>query len=230
VKEMERKRMLLLVALIAIVAIASLAYVSLLPEKPEEVEEIGEKYNTVINYWKDGQITIEYTDETGKHSEDFMVNMKDSLIWIKANTPEDSVFLCWWDYGHMIKGYAERNAVIRNPSEEILESVADPEEIKEFDPHERVVDVATALSTTDPNETLQIMQKYGASYILIQKDDSMKASWIFWAAGLDPTEYMERGNFNEKGKNTMIVRFLENRNADFILVYQDEETKVYEIG
>ncbi len=227
---MQRKWIFVLLALIAIVAVASVSYISLLPEKPEEVEEMDGKYNAVINYWKDNRITIEYTDETGKHSGDFTVNMKDCLNWIKTNTPKDSIFLCWWDYGHMIKGYTERNAVIRNPSEKILESVANPNEIEEFDLHERVVDVATAFSTTDPSETLQIMQKYGASYVLVQKDDSMKASWIFWAAGLDPTEYMEREDFNEKGKNTMIVRFLEDRNTDFILVYHDEETKIYKIG
>lgn len=226
---MERKWIFVLVALIAIVAVASVSYTSLLPEKPGEAKEIGEKDNTVINYGENNHTTIEYTDETGEHSGDFTINIKDGLDWIKTNTPEDSVFLCWWDHGHMVKGYAERDVIVRNPSEEILESVLDPNEIEEFDPHERIVDVATAFSTTDPSQTLRIMQKYGASYILVQKDDLMKASWIFWAAGLDPTEYIEKGDFNEKGKNTMIIRFLEDRNTGFVLVYHDQETKVYKI-
>ncbi|RLE62706.1 MAG: hypothetical protein DRN53_03490 [Thermoprotei archaeon] len=40
--------------------------------------------------------------------------MRKALEWIKINTPEDSIFLSWWDYGHMIKSYAERHVVIRN--------------------------------------------------------------------------------------------------------------------
>jgi hypothetical protein len=65
--------------------------------------------------------------------------------------------MSWWDYGHMIKAVGERNIVIRNPSKEILNSIADPSGIKERDPYDKMQDVATALTTTNQTQTLQIM-------------------------------------------------------------------------
>ena len=95
---MKRKWAVILVVLIAIVAVASVSYIYLIPEteepengeeipeteEPEKVEEIGGNYNVVINYWEGDRITIEYTDEIGEHSGDFLLNMKDSLDWIKT--------------------------------------------------------------------------------------------------------------------------------------------------
>lgn len=70
------------------------------------------------------------------------------------------------------------------------------------------------------------MQKYGASYILLHKDDSMKAYWIFWAAGLEVNPV----NIEKEGKNTIIFRLLENREtAFFILVYSDDVIKIYKV-
>jgi asparagine N-glycosylation enzyme membrane subunit Stt3 len=219
---MERRWIFALIVLMAIVAAGSICYIYLLPEKPEKIEEIGGKYNVVIYYWKNNRTTIEYIDEAGKHSGLFLTTMRNALEWIKTNSPKDSVFLCWWDYGHMIKGYAERNVVIRNPSREILKSVTHPSKIKEFDPHERIVDVATAFSTTDPNEALRIMQRYGVSYVLVYEEDLYKAHWIFWTAGLNTTEYFyrywpEKGyyTFSDKAKDTIIARLLETEKLHF---------------
>jgi len=67
------------------------------------------KYDAVLKHWADNRTTIEYTDETGEQLGDFWVDAKNCLEWIKNNTPENSTFLCWWDYGHMIKGYTGRD-------------------------------------------------------------------------------------------------------------------------
>ena len=64
--------------------------------------------------------------------------------------------------------------IIRNPSKEILKSVVHPEEIKKFNPHEKILDVATALSTTNPSVTLEITRKYGAKYIFVYQDEKIK--------------------------------------------------------
>jgi len=37
----------------------------------------------------------------------------------------------------MIKRYTGRDAIIRNPSKEIQKSIANPKEVKEYDPHEK---------------------------------------------------------------------------------------------
>ena len=39
---------------------------------------------------------------------------KDSLQWIKNNTPEDSVIVAWWDYGYWITTLSDRTTVADN--------------------------------------------------------------------------------------------------------------------
>jgi uncharacterized protein (DUF1330 family) len=138
----------------------------------------------------------------------------------------------------MIKGYGERNVIARNPSHEWIEMVAiartDPSAIKEFDSNDKVVDVAKALAASNSTETLQIMEKYGATYIVVYKDDLAKAYWMFKVAGLDPMNYrvqLQNSTWvlNEAGKQTMISRLLDNRDTGFTLVYQDASMKVYKI-
>jgi len=232
------KRVFFVIVAVAIVVAGVGLYFTLKNDgrgPPESVETVGGKFNVTISFWED-HAQMEYTDEDGKHSETyFMVEMRDGLDWIKANTPENAMFLCWWDYGHMIKGYAERNVIARNPSEEILESIQcareDPTCVKEFDPHEKILDVAAALATSNSAETLQIMEKYDATYIVVCVDDLIKASWIYRIAGLEETDYLvfedSETRFSEAGKQTMIARLLENRDVDFTLIYEDEEIKVY---
>ena len=52
----------------------------------------------------------------------------------------------------MIKGYTGRDVIIRDPSKKIQKSIANPKEVKEYDPHKKIVDIARALSTNNPKE------------------------------------------------------------------------------
>jgi asparagine N-glycosylation enzyme membrane subunit Stt3 len=202
---------------------------------PTRVEDIGGKYDAVVTYWSNGHVQLTYTDETGHHvSSYFDDNMKPGLNWINSSTPENATFLSWWDYGNMIKAVGERNVIVRNPSHAIINSVADPSSIKEFDPNEKIVDVASALTTDNQSETVQIMEKYNATYIMIGKDDLVKSVWFFKAAGFNYTDYLvNQGSslsFTDLGNNTMIARFLDDRNTrPFTLVYQDQQMKVYKL-
>ena len=218
----------ILVVVLAVLTVALLAYYAFI-STPGKVEEIGGKYDVVIKFWRrNNVVTIEYTDESGRHMGLFWNDTRKCLEWIKENTSENAVFLCWWDYGHMIKGYTGRDVIIRNPSKEIQKSVANPKKVREYDPHERIVDVARALSTEDPNVTLNIMKKYNASYIFIYKDDLRKAGWIFWAAGLNSSDYInDEGNFTDRGKQTILYRLVSGINPVFTIAYQDERVKVY---
>jgi hypothetical protein len=175
---------------------------------------------------------MEYTDEDGTHSEMYFdVEMRSVLDWIRENTPENATFLCWWDYGHMLKGYAERNSVVKNPSKETTWMVVDPSSITEFDSHDRIVDVAIALATNDTDEMSQIVEKYGVTYVLVSVDDLLKAHTFFGVVGLEWTDYLESQDssfeFTDAGKQTMIARLLENRDTGFTLVYEDQEITIY---
>ena len=228
---MIRKRFLILI--IASLAIITVVLAFSFFPFPTSVENIGGKYDAVVTHWAD-RVKLAYTDETGNHSGYFDDNMKAGLNWINSSTPENATFLCWWDYGHMIKAVGERNVVVRNPSHEIINSIADPSGIKEFDSNEKMLDVASALTTDNQSKTVQIMGKYNATYLMIGKNDLVNSVWFFKISGLNYTDYLvNQGSslgFTDLGMNTMIARLLDDRNTGpFTLVYQDQQMKVYEL-
>lgn len=159
--------------------------------------------------------------------------MRDSLDWIRANTTDNSTFLYWWDYVHMIKGYAERSVVVRTHPDEILESIANPSAITEFDPYEKILDVTTAFTTSNYTEMVWTMKKYGVTHIVVCADDLFKAHWMYKIAGFEPSDYLASQDssweFTDAGTQTMIARLLENKDTGFTLIYEDGEIKVYEV-
>ena len=237
------KRIIIGLVMIVVVIAAAISYIFATKsaeepplnsgKTPTNVEYIGGKYNANITFYEDFA-EIEYKDEEGIHSDMyFALGARDALDWIKLNTAEVSMFLCWWDYGHMIKGYAERDVLIRNPSEEIVDTVANPSEVKEFDSHEQILDVAIVLTTGNSSEMMQILEKYGVTHILIPSRD-INIAWIYYSvAGRDWNEYLMSQDsgfkFTELGKQTFISRLLENRDLSFGLIYEDSEIKIYEV-
>lgn len=250
---MDRKNLYIFISLAVIVAIAGSVYVfmsqkSVKEETDEYIREetVGGKYECNIAIrgmdprgFEFGPLT--YVKEGAEHQGYYNSYLKGALDWIKSNTAEDTVFLNWWDYGHMIVGYAERESVIKNPSEEALESVASPSLIKEFDSHESLVDVAKALTTIDENEAISIMRKYGATYILITVEDGgSKAKWIFRYAELDLNNYTKADEsmewtfnpdqYNELGTKTIIYKILSNAEIEGLMpVYSDDSVKIYKL-
>ena len=202
---------------------------------PTIVDNIGGKYNAVVTQWTD-HTQLTYTDETGQHNSTYFDNnMKPGLNWINSSTPMNATFLCWWDYGHMIKAVGERNVIVRNPSNEILNSIADPNGLKEFDSNEKILDVASALITDNQSKTVQIMEKYNATYIMVGKNDLVNSVWFFKISGLNYTDYLVNQGpslgFTDLGQDTMIARLLSNRDTDpFTLVYGDQEMKIYKLA
>lgn len=224
----------IVIAVVAIAVITVVLSYSFYPS-PISVDNIGGKYNASITYWND-HLQLTYTDEMGLHVSSYFDNsMKLGLNWINYSTPENAVFLCWWDYGHMIKAVGERESLLRNPSQEILTSIADPSGIKEFDPDETIRDVAQAFATANQFKLLEIMGKYNATYVMVnEKDDTTKAAWIFELAGLNSTDYLysdgQMAVFTDLGNNTMLARLIDNRDTNLTLVYQDQQVKIYQLS
>lgn len=227
------------------VVIVALVYVFFLPPQFLREEYVGGKYHCKIGITEEDPRGFEvgwlfYVKDGVEHKGYFTESLRDILDWIKTNTSENAVFLNWWDYGHMIVGYAERESVIKNPSEEALISVKDTSGFQEFEPHEMIVDVAKALTTTNENDTLATMSKYGATYVLVTAEDGKgKPYWIFHFAGLNFTNYLniswqdtglpfDANQYNELGKKTVIYRTLTNAEIQGLtLVYSDENVRVY---
>jgi len=75
---------------------------------------------------------------------------KESLEWIKLNTPSDSIILSWWDYGYWITTMSERTTVVDN-------STIDSKQIQK---------VANILLSS-PDDAWNMLQETGSDYVLI---------------------------------------------------------------
>ena len=218
----------IILAIAAVIIITAVGAIVFSPQKLG-TDVIGGKYNAVATRYTD-HTQLTYTDETGDHSQNYFDEaLKPGLLWLNSSTPTNATIMSWWDYGHMIKAVGERNVVIRNPSEEILNSIADPSGLKERDPYDKILDVATALTTTNQSQTIQIMENYGATYLVVHKDDLVKCVWFYRIAGLNETNYISNQTFTELGNTTMIARLLDNRDTGLTLAYQDETVKIYKL-
>jgi len=82
-------------------------------------------------------------------------NWYDALIYLRENTPPGAVIMSWWDYGYWILDVAERTPVVDNG---LYGHGTESDH-----------DVGRAYCATQPSEAIQIMQKYGASYLVFSK-------------------------------------------------------------
>ena len=242
-----KKNLLIIVSIVLLIAIVALAYVFLSAPKFLR-EDVGGKYQCRIEIIEKDPRGFDigfvyYLKEGVEYKGGYDSSLKDALDWIRNNTSDNAIFLNWWDYGHMVVGYAERESVIKNPSEEALISVGNPSSYKELEPHEKIVDVTKALTTTDENETISIMNKYNATHILVTVvDGAGKATWIFRFAGHNITDYMDTSwyytgpwsytfdpnMYNELGEKTTIYKILTNAEiAGLTQVYSDENVRIY---
>ena len=251
---MNRRTIALTATVIVIIGVASVfLYVYLL--KPEEqeleidyVEDLPGKYNATITIYKQtwelcgkeyhsGQLNY---SKNGKNYTQVYCDKEsmDAMNWIKENTSENTVFLSWWDFGHMIVGIAERETMVIGPSEETLYVVANPDfQPAEFSDHTTTVEVAEALVTSNETETVEIMEKYGADYIYISDTDQVKCWWFFNVSGREPSQYIakrtdEEVSFTDEGEASMIYKLLFNEESlsNFTLVYEDEYVKIYKLS
>ena len=95
---------------------------------------------------------------------------KDSLEWIKLNTPSDSIILSWWDYGYWITTMSERTTVVDN-------STIDSKQIQK---------VANILLSS-PDDAWNMLQETGSDYVMIfvagQKFMSYDGNLLYFIEG-----------------------------------------------
>ncbi|MDP7493003.1 MAG: hypothetical protein QGG26_08550 [Candidatus Undinarchaeales archaeon] len=204
----------------------------------ENVERIGGRYDlelvteevghgtaareiTLMRYTRGNRTII--PDQTLPRS------MRPGLDWLHRNTPPDAHVLSWWDYGHAIRAYGEREPVIDAPSRELLPVTvskylgmpADDIICPDCVPHALVRDVADALLAYDPADTRTVMKVHGAGYLYVHAEDAAKADAIFIAAGREPGPV----------KGTVLGdAFVGARIDGFWLVYSDPVTHIYELA
>ncbi len=217
-------------------------------EETPAIESIGGKRNARIIYSKYGD-EISYYKNGRSYYGPFYPYLRNALDWIKNNTPQDAIFLALpWHQG-MISGYAERETIISEDLvyliEDILRELAvNGTGLEKIPP--KVKDVIEALLTEDANKTIEIMKKYGASYVFMFAPKNatyefcMEMRRVLRLSGLSEKEYgadfgggintsVEKYWFITKASNFMLARLIKNRNLPevFVLVYQDDYAKIY---
>ncbi|RLG69393.1 MAG: hypothetical protein DRO07_02415 [Candidatus Iainarchaeum archaeon] len=80
---------------------------------------------------------------------------KNTLHWIRDNTPKDAKMFNWWSYGHWLTFIAERNVFADNRN--INWQISDGE-------------FARFIISEDLNEALSIIKKYKPDYIVLSSD------------------------------------------------------------
>lgn len=91
---------------------------------------------------------------------------KTALFWADAHLPSDAKFFNWWDEGHWISFLSNRGVIIDNRNADTSATA----------------DVAKFILSTDENEAVKIIEKYGSTHIIFGDDLlSKEASMGFFA-------------------------------------------------
>jgi asparagine N-glycosylation enzyme membrane subunit Stt3 len=115
---------------------------------------------------------------------------QNALAYLKDDTAQESVVMSQWAWGYWILDLGQRKPVVDNGYYGYN--------------LERLKDVGTAYATTDPSEAAQIMEKYGADYLVFGEIDQDFSSTILGWAGL---EERYKG-FDEFPPDSLITRSL----------------------
>lgn len=109
----------------------------------------------------------------------------DALAWLKANTTEDSIIVSWWDYGYWIEAMAERTTMADGATQT----------------EKQIANIGNIMMSPQ-NESIILLERYGADYILVfhtfnpnnpQEEwgvgDEGKWTWMVEIGKLDINEY-----------------------------------------
>lgn len=178
--------------------------------------------------------TFEYEKDGRKYRPVLMKFLEPSMEWIDENLPEDAVITTWWDYGHTVRGKGHREAIAFNPSEEILDTVAlhaigkkfEHNRLGEFSDHEDILNTAQILTTTDPQEAIDLMEQYNSKYILVTYREYGKSRVIYGVSGIE-FENIEGYAINNE---SLFVNILKKRVIEgFWPIYGDNASVIYKI-
>jgi len=143
-------------------------------------------------------------------------NWRDALTYLRDSTPQEAVVMSWWDYGYWILDLAERRPVVDNG-------------YYAYD-QERLEDVGLAYCTTEPSEAVQLMQKYGADYLVFSRlEEDIFGGIAEFGLG---EEYEDSDSIVEKLQDSLYVRAL---SGDFQseqglgVVYRNDEVVILEL-
>ncbi len=156
----------------------------------------------------------------------FFPEMQRSLEWMRDGTENGSTVMAWWDYGLSIRGYTGRDIVLDSPVRSMEHSVGDPSNIDEWElDEEKFQKVAMAFVTTDMNYTSEVMDLYGAEYILTNYRDAAGISYALVQAAYQPNPLSSY--WPTLDEDSFLYRVWNGEEIEgFELVYSDLEVRI----
>ena len=173
--------------------------------------------------------------------------MPDAFTALENLTPPKAVVLCWWDYGRAVREWSHREVIEAYPSREIANTVGSTRSIMgnleaqifaKWGSNEKIQDIAQAFMLNE-EQSLQILNKYGASYVLVFVPDELeKFYWISQIAGHNSTEYQTYNEETQKyeptarGEEVTLLRLIFDdvwQPRHFTKLYDNEKAKIYRI-
>jgi len=214
-----RKWILIALAIIGLVLISFFVTLRL---------DFGQRENDVLRY---------FSQEEG---------MPDVFTELEQLTSNDSIILCWWDYGRAVEQWSHREVIEAYPSRDIWNSMAssrDPLVALEtqvfgtWGSSEKIHDLARIFMLPEP-QSLQIMHAYGVSYAVVYTpDDLQKFNWIASIAGYDGTLYLAVNGSDYKpttiGSQVTMLRLLFDGTlhpTNFTKLFDNSRGKIYRIN
>ncbi len=167
-----RTRLIPIIAIIVVIILSLFAVLRI---------DFGQREDAILTY---------FSQEQG---------MPETFIELKKLTPNNSIILCWWDYGRAVRQWSHREVVEAYPSRDIWNTLGnsrDPLNALEaqifgtWGSSEKIHDLARIFMLPE-DQSLQMMQTYGVSYALVfTPDDLQKFNWIANIAGYNGTDYL----------------------------------------
>jgi len=116
---------------------------------------------------------------------------QDALAQLRDETLQDAVVMTWWDYGYWILDLAQRRPVVDNG-------------YYGWD-LKRMTDIRRAYITSEPSEAAQVMDRYGANYLIFSKlDENIAPSILSWPYA----PRLENGELPSFPEDSLVARSL----------------------
>ena len=171
--------------------------------------------------------------------------MPEAFAELEQLTSNNSIVLCWWDYGRAVREWSHREVIEAYPSRDIwntMGSSRDPLNALEaqifgtWGSSEKIHDLARIFMLPE-EQSLQIMHAYEVSYALVfTPDDLQKFNWIANIAGYNGADYLRvNGSTYEPtalGSQVTLLRLLFDDTlhpTHFTKLYDNGKGKVYRI-
>jgi hypothetical protein len=172
--------------------------------------------------------------------------MPETFAELEQLTPNDSVVLCWRDYGRAVRQWSHREVIEAYPSRDIWNTIGssrDPLNALEaqlfgtWGSSEKIHELARIFMLPE-DQSLQVMQVYKVSYALVfTPDDLQKFNWIANIAGYNGADYLSVNGSTYKpttlGSQVTLLRLLFDEALHpihFTKLYDNGKGKIYRIN